>query len=179
MLRIKAIIMMIVCLSISHMVYAQQNVNTIPKYAVVDVQRVVEALSKYDAGEKELLTRRDTLNSEIQRQQLEIKSLKQKQAKAKEDGDSEQYDLLTQTIAESETNLKNFHANAVKELQQAQSNIKNNTVLKEVIFQNIQSIAQSRGYSMVFSAADPNLLYWSASVDITKDVIDLLVKKFS
>jgi len=152
--------------------FAQQSIT---RFAVVDVGRVIQAFSGTLDEAKAYTEKRDRVQAEINRLTKELQELNTKLNDAiKEDDKSQIRDLERQFEAKRQAvqlYISTSHADLEKDLEK----VTNNSTFMTQLNNALRYVAESEGYSIVLSKQEASGILWSSpSVDITNKVIERL-----
>ncbi|MCL2042913.1 MAG: OmpH family outer membrane protein [Treponema sp.] len=153
----------------------QQDYSQIPKFAVVDVQKVHEAYFRNSAPMRQFEANRTAVQEEINELAVKIRELRETRAEAAAQEDFDEVWQLDFEIANLTENLRSFRAQKDAELE-AQYNALFEPFTR-LVNNIIKSIAENEGISIVFGAT--NVLFYhieNPAVDFTGRVIDRIVQ---
>ena len=152
-------------------IYAQQ----ITKFAVVDTSRVYQAYFLNSAPVRNYESKKKEFQEEINTRTQELQSLHDKKLEYERNGDTEQAARIQSQITQK-TNYLTEYTNAKNvELSSIKRSLENNDDFYKKLYNTLENIAESGGYSMILSLQDGmSILWYSPSVDITDSVISRL-----
>lgn len=151
--------------------------ETITKVAVLDYSRILSAFYKDSRAVRELEELKSHFQEESLSIQEEIKILESRKLDAENDGDNSRVLELDNEIFKKKNYLRNYIQAKNAQLAEMNRDLSRNMDLVNEINQEIQFVAESQGFSLVFKKSDPNLLWWNYEVDITDKVIDRLMNR--
>ena len=136
----------------------------ITKFGVVDTAQVYNAYFRNSAPVRNYEKKKEEFQTEINKR-TEYESNGDEAAALKVEAEiTKKKDYITEY-----TNAKNV------ELQSMQKSLKTSDEFYKKLYNTLEKIAESGGYSMILSLQDSNSILWySASVDITSQVISEL-----
>ncbi len=146
------------------------------KIGVIDLSAIVSNYFKESKAWRELeeMTRKYEEEKELILE--EIEQLENKKIDALNEDEDEKALELDEEIFEKKEYLKEYTRIKYNQIQKKrESLIESPTFLSEVL-NVISYVAENEGYTMVFQAKDPDLMWWSQEVDITKKVLERLRK---
>ena len=157
------------CISIA--AYAQQQ---IPKIGVIDYSKIVQRMMPNSDQLQDIKNIKQAIEEETASIEAEIATLE----KEKADVESRSHfhdatDDINDQIASLRYYLKQFVDEKNKELEEKKALVPDTTEILSKIVNQIQYVAESEGYSIIFDSKDRNIIWWSHSVDIT----DLVMRK--
>ncbi len=143
--------------------------------AVVDLSKVTTTFFAESQAVRDLKKKADDLRAEIARQQSDIQQLQQQKLAADQRGDNSASLQLEDQISKKQAFLEEFRRIKQEELNRQQKGLlQTNSAFYTQMYTAVSYVAESLGYSVVFDISNPNLLWWSPTVDITNQVIDRL-----
>ncbi|HUX11875.1 MAG TPA: OmpH family outer membrane protein [Spirochaetia bacterium] len=143
--------------------------------AVVDLSKVTSTFFAESQAVRDLKKKADDLRAEIARQQSDIQQLQQQKLAADQRGDNSASLQLEDQISKKQAFLEEFRRIKQEELNRQQKGLlQSNSAFYTQMYTAVSYVAESLGYSVVFDISNPNLLWWSPTVDITNQVIDRL-----
>ena len=152
-------------------VYAQQQ---IPKIGVIDYSKIVQRMMPNSDQLQEIKNIKQAIEDETKAIEAEIATLE------KEKGDVESRshfndasEDINEQIVSLRYYLKQFVDEKNKELEEKKALVPDTTEILSKIVNQIQYVAESEGYSIIFDSKDRNIIWWTHSVDIT----DLVMRK--
>ena len=151
--------------------YAQQQ---IPKIGVIDYSRIVQRMMPSSDQIQEIKNIKQQIEDETASIENEIANLekdKEKMENRRFFGDSS--DSIDEQIASLRYYLQQFTDEKNKELEEKKALVPDTTEIISKIVAQIQFMAESEGYSIIFDSKDKNIIWWTHSVDIT----DLVMRK--
>ena len=162
----KAIIFtLLFCASVT--AYAQQQ---IPKIGVIDYSRIVQQMMPNSDQLQEIKKIKQAIEDETTSIEAEIAALEKDKTKSHFNDNTEEID---EQISSLRYYLRQFVEEKNKELEEKNVLVTDTTEILSKIVNQIQYVAESEGYSIIFDSKDRNIIWWTHSVDIT----DLVMKK--
>ena len=153
------------------LLYSQQLV----RIGVLDLARVASTLS---AGDSRALQEIDRLvrNFEegLNNRRRDIDALEERRLHFILQSDEFNASRIEQQITNRREEMERYRSERHQYIENRRSRIGQSPEFFARILREIEFIAESEGFSMVFNSHDPNLLWWSKSVDITDLVINRL-----
>ncbi len=147
----------------------------ITKFAVVDTAKVYQAYFRSTAAIRNYESKKEEFQNEVNTMVQELQDLHDKQLEYKKNGnDAQALKIEAQITKKTEflteyTNAKNV------ELESLKKSLQNNDSFYKKLYDTLEKIAESGGYSMILSLQQDNSILWySPSVDITDEVITQL-----
>ena len=166
----KAILFLILfCASVS--LYAQQQ---IPKIGIIDYSRIVQKMMPNSDQLQDIKNIKQAIEDETAAIEKEIATLE----KEKSDIESRShFNDATEEIDEQINSLRyylqQFTDEKNRELDAKKALVPDTTEIISKIVNQIQYVAESEGYSIIFDSKDKNIIWWTHSVDIT----DMVMRK--
>ncbi len=164
--------LVLVCLFIAGatLSFAQQ----ITMFGVVDTSLVYStfyrnssAVRNYDAKRAQFQKEIDNLTNELREKQTRMLELERDGKK------TEALRLQTQITKDTEYLQEYSYAKNI-ELDNLQKNLANSNEFYQNLYEVIEDIAEAEGFSMILDMQNDAILWYSPSVDITRDVIEKL-----
>ncbi|GMO31119.1 MAG: OmpH family outer membrane protein [Termitinemataceae bacterium] len=156
------------------------SAQQITRFAVVDLGRVYSTFSDVSKSAKDFNDASAKVQDEINKRQTEIQNLRTQKADADQRGDTAAALKLDKEIADKSNSLKLYFQTETKKLEDQQKKLTStgSSVFLEQLNNEIRYVAESEGYSMVFSKTETKgMLWYSQSVDITDKLINSLRAK--
>jgi len=154
---------------------ARASAEQLTTVAVVDLSKVTTAFFAESQAVRDLKKKADDLRAEIAQQQNDIQQLQQQKLAADQRGDRSTSLQLEDQINKKKDFLQEFRRIKQDELNRQQKNLlQSNSAFYSQMYTAVSYVAESLGYSVVLDISNPNLLWWSPTVDITNQVIDRL-----
>ena len=166
----KAIIFtLLFCASVT--AYAQQQ---IPKIGVIDYSRIVQQMMPNSDQLQEIKKIKQAIEDETTAIEAEIAALEKDKRKIESRNRfNDNTEEIDEQISSLRYYLNQFVAEKNKELEEKKVLVPDTTEILSRIVNQIQYVAESEGYSIIFDSKDKNIIWWTHSVDIT----DLVMKK--
>lgn len=148
--------------------FAQQ----ITKFAVVDTAKVYQFYFRTSAPVRNYESKKAEFQSEINKMVSELQDLHNKQIEYEHSG-NETAALRIESQITKKTDYLNEYTNAKNvELESLKISLQNNDTFYKKLYDTLERIAETGGYSMILSLQQSNeILWYSPSVDITDQVI--------
>jgi outer membrane protein len=148
------------------------------RFAVVDLPRVYTSFFRDSRAVREFEERSARVQADIDKYTLEIQQLKSRQASAQVEGrDADALQLDGEIYRKSEY-LRNYYETKTAELEDQRKRLSQSDSFLEQVYNELQLIAESEGYTMVLNLKGTNAILWySPTVDITAKVIESLRAK--
>ena len=148
--------------------FAQQ----ITRFAVIDTARIYTTFYRDSRSVRDYESKRTRYQSEIQRLSDEIKSLRQEKVDAEALGDKTKAARLDSQISTKTNFLMDYSKAKNEELDDLKKTLTTDDEFYSKLYDHIQRIGESEGYSMVLSLQEGSAIIWySPTVDITDQVI--------
>jgi len=156
------------------LLYGQQ----LTRFAVVDLSKVYTAFFRESRAVREFEERSARVQTDIDRMTREIQELRSRHADAAlRDDQSETLRLETQINRRSEL-LREYYQTKTAELETQRRNLMRSGSFLEQVYNELRFLAESEGYTMVLNLNDnPNIVWYSPSVDITEKLIQSLLTR--
>jgi len=152
-------------------VYAQQQ---IPKIGVIDYSKIVQRMMPNSDQLQEIKNIKQAIEDETKAIEAEIAVLEKEKSEVES---KSHYNDASEEINEQIVSLKYYLQQFVdeknKELEDKKALVPDTTEILSKIVNQIQYVAESEGYSIIFDSKDRNIIWWTHSVDIT----DLVMRK--
>ena len=147
------------CASVT--VFAQQQ---IPKIGIIDYSKIVQRMMPSMDQLQEIKNIRQAIDDETSAIETEI---------AAKSHYSDATDEIDEQILSLKYYLQQFIEEKNKELEEKKALVPDTTEIISKIVNQIQYVAESEGYSIIFDSKDKNIIWWTHSVDIT----DMVMRK--
>ena len=151
--------------------------ETITKVAVLDYSRILSAFYKDSQAVRELEELKAQFQEESQKIQDEIKILDARKLDAENNGNNARALEIDNEIFKKKNYLRDYIRVKNAQLAEMNKSLSQNMTLVNEINEEIQYVAESNGYSLVFKKSDPSLLWWNYEVDITDQVLQRLMSR--
>lgn len=152
-------------------VYAQQQ---IPKIGIIDYSRIVQKMMPNMDQLQEIKNIKQAIDDETAAIEKEIATLeKEKEEVASKSHYSDATDAIDEQINSLRYYLKQFTEEKNQELAEKRILVPDTADIISKIVNQIQYVAESEGYSIIFDSKDKNIIWWTHSVDIT----DMVMRK--
>ena len=153
-------------------VYAQQQ---IPKIGIIDYSKIVQKMMPNSDQLQEIKAIKQAIEDETASIEKEIATLEKEKAAAtrKSHFRDEAEEDIDEQISSLRYYLRQFTEEKNRELESKKALVPDTTEIITKIVNQIQYVAESEGYSIIFDSKDKNIIWWTHSVDIT----DLVMKK--
>ncbi len=152
-------------------VYAQQQ---IPKIGVIDYSRIVQRMMPNSDQLQEIKNIKQAIEDESKAIEAEIATLEKEKADIESKSHyNDASDEINEQIVSLRYYLQQFVDEKNKELEEKKALVPDTTEILSKIVSQIQYVAESEGYSVIFDSKDRNIIWWTHSVDIT----DLVMRK--
>lgn len=150
-------------------VFAQQQIT---KFAVVDTAKVYNAYFRTSAPVRNYEKKKTEFQEEITKRTDEIRKLQQRKVEYEKNG-NDSAALKTEAEITKKKDYLTEYTNAKNvELESMQKSLQTSDDFYKKLYNTLDRIAESGGYSMILSLQDANAILWySSSVDITEQVI--------
>lgn len=147
----------------------------ITRFGVVDTAKVYEVYFRASAPVRNYEKKRTEFQNEINKQTEELRQLQQKKLEYEKDGNSTQALKTEAEITKKKDYLTEYTNAKNVELESLQRSLENSDEFYNKLYNTLEKIAESGGYSMILSLQESNAILWySNSVDITDQVISRL-----
>ncbi|MBR4159017.1 MAG: OmpH family outer membrane protein, partial [Spirochaetia bacterium] len=150
-------------------VYAQQQ---IPKIGIIDYTRIVQKMMPNMDQLQDIKNIKQAIEDETSSIETEIAALeKEKDDIASRSHYSDATDEIDEQINSLKYYLQQFVEEKNKELEEKKALVPDTAEIISKIVNQIQYVAESEGYSVIFDSKDKNIIWWTHSVDITDKVM--------
>ncbi|MBQ3320234.1 MAG: OmpH family outer membrane protein [Spirochaetia bacterium] len=155
----------------SFVAYAQQQ---IPKIGIIDYSRIVQRMMPSLDQLQEVKNIKQAIDDETAAIETEIAALeKEKEDVASKSHYSDAADEIDEQITSLKYYLQQYLEEKNKELEEKKALVPDTAEIISKIVNQIQYVAESEGYSIIFDSKDKNIIWWTHSVDIT----DMVMRK--
>jgi len=153
------------------------SADQITKIAVLDYTKVLSAFYADSAAVRRIEKMKEVFAADVRKMQEEIQSLEEEKLEAENAGKSREALKIDKRIQDKKEYYQDFVRVRGNRIQQSSAKLGANNELAKEILQEIQYVAESRGFSIVLKRSDPDLLWWNYEVDITELVLQRLMSK--
>jgi outer membrane protein len=150
--------------------YSQQ----ITRFALVDLPRVYTTIFRESAAVREFEAKSARVQAEIDKKTREIQDLRSKHADALMSNNEAEALRLESLIYKNSEVLKVYYQTKTAELDNERGKLMQSGSFLSQVYDEIRYIAESEGYTVVLNKNDPNIVWFSPSVDITEKLIQNL-----
>ncbi len=166
----KIMFMVLVMVSCASLSIAQQ----ITMFGVVDTSLVYTTYFRNTTAVRNYDAKRLEFQNEINDLTNELRDLQAQKLELEKNGDRTQAVRLEAQIAEETEFLQEYTWAKNVELENLRKNLADSDTFYQNLYKVIGDIAEAEGYSMILDLQEDSILWYSPSVDITKDVISRL-----
>ncbi|MEI6386853.1 MAG: OmpH family outer membrane protein [Spirochaetota bacterium] len=154
----------------------------ITRIAVVDLGKIIIAYSRDSAVLHDFEAKKASIQLEIDSMSTEIKTLKARKAEADKAKDAPSSARLEADIAKRTDAFRVFVRAKQEELDTEAGKINASDAFMQLVYSNIQSVAETEGYSLVLNLRSADsvmsaVLWYSPMIDITDKVIAAMLGK--
>jgi len=156
------------------LLYSQQIV----RIGILDYSKVISSLSSGDSRALQEIDRLVKNYEEgLDNIRKDIAALEEKKLYHASQGDDFNALKMDEQIIKKREYMNEYSRVRIQNIEDRKKRIMLSPEFLVQILREIEYIAESEGFSMVFNSKDPNLIWWSQSVDITDLVIKRLAPK--
>ena len=150
-------------------VYAQQQ---IPKIGIIDYTRIVQRMMPSMDQLQEVKNIKQSIEDETAAIETEISALeKEREDIVARSHYSDATEEIDEQISSLRYYLQQFVEEKNRELEEKKALVPDTAEIISKIVNQIQYVAESEGYSIIFDSKDKNIIWWTHSVDITDKVM--------
>jgi outer membrane protein len=151
----------------------------ITRVAVMDFNRILAARSKDSAALREFELKKSTIQAEIDRRKDDIMRLVSQKIEADKANDAKASSRLRSEIDLKTKQLSEFATVKQRELDEDAKKLVSNDQFAQLLYKEVQTIAESEGYSLVLNirsadAVMESVFWYSQMIDITDKIIQVL-----
>ena len=147
----------------------------ITRFGVVDTAKVYNAYFRNSAPVRNYEKKKTEFQAEINKKTEELRSLQEKKLEYENAGNDVQVLRIESEITKKKDYLTEYTNAKNVELESLQKSLRSSDEFYKKLYNTLEKIAESGGYSMILSLQDDNAILWySSSVDITNQVISEL-----
>ncbi|MCQ2981477.1 MAG: OmpH family outer membrane protein [Treponemataceae bacterium] len=152
--------------------FAQQDLT---RFGVIDTSRVYTTYFRSSAGVRNYDSKLTEFQTEVKKKTEELEALQKKIVEAKNSGNETQELKLQAEYQKKYDFLTEYSRTKRVELDSLKKKLETSDEFYEKLYNAIEHIAESEGYSIILSLQDSNSILWySPTVDITDKVISQL-----
>ncbi len=153
-------------------VFAQQDLT---RFGVIDTARVYTTYFRSSTGVRNYESKLTEFQTEVKKKTEELEALQQKIVDAKRSGNEVQEQKLQAEYQKKYDFLTEYSRTKRVELDSLKKKLETSDDFYEKLYNAIERIAESEGYSIILSLQDASSILWySPTVDITDKVISQL-----
>lgn len=141
---------------------------------VVDISSVYTSFFSDSAAVRSLENLRNSIQRELDGHVAELRQLQQQKLDAENAGRASVALRLDNEIFEKSQYIQEFQRVKQGQLQDRQNNLRSSESFLSQLQAAISYVAEANGFTIVVSASDDKLLWWSQEVDITDLVLERL-----
>ena len=154
------------------------NAQMLTRFAVVDLNRVYMAFFSESRAVRDFEARSARVQAEVDRMTVQIQNLRVDLVNAQAQGNNEQALRIEADINRRTDFLREYYQTQTAALETLKSRLTQSSAFLEQIYDEIQFIAESEGYSAVLNLRDTaGILWYSPTVDITDRLIQSLMSR--
>ncbi len=151
--------------------------DQITKVGIIDLSAIISNYFRESQAWRELEEMTRKFEEDKERIIKEIEQLQQKKIEAENSGNDSLALRIQDEIFSKREYLKEFTTIKSSQIRRKKETLMESPTFLAEVLAEIQYIAESEGFSVVFRAKDPNLMWWSPEADITETVLERLRKK--
>ncbi len=148
--------------------------QTITMFGVVDTSLVYSTYFRDTTAVRNYDSKRLEFQNEINELTTELRELQAQKLEYEKAGNKTQAVRLEAQITEDAEFLQEYTWAKNIELENLRKNLANSDDFYQNLYKIIGDIAEEKGYSMILDLQEDSILWYSPSVDITKEVISRL-----
>jgi outer membrane protein len=141
---------------------------------IIDLSEIISNYFRESRAYRELEEMKSEFEDNRQRIMDELDQLEERKLDAENLGEERTVLRLEEEIFEKKEYLKEYTRIKYNQIKKKQESLLESSSFLGEILKEVQYIAESEGYSIVFRAKDPNIVWWSQAVDITDMVLERL-----
>jgi outer membrane protein len=166
----KKIFAAIAGLSLSALLFAEQLTTV----GVVDISTVYNSFFQDSLAVRELEELKESIQQELDGHVAILRRLQEQKLEAESAGREDEALRLDQEIYEKTQYIQDFQRIKQRQLYDRQQRLLNSDSFLAQLQSAIAFVAEANGFTIVVSANDDKLLWWSQEVDITDLVLERL-----
>ncbi len=152
--------------------FAQSDLT---RFGVIDTSRVYISYFRSSAGVRNYEAKLTEFQTEVKKKTAELDDLQKKIVEAKQNNNGTQEQRLQAEYQKKYDFLTEYSRSKRAELDSLKKKLETSDDFYEKLYNAIERIAESEGYSIILSLQDANSIIWySPTVDITDKVISQL-----
>lgn len=164
---------LLILLAISFSVGADQ----LTKVGIIDLSAIISSYFRESQAWRELEEMTREYEEDRERIIKEIEQLQQRKIEAENSGNDTLALRIEDELFSKREYLKEFSSIKSNQIRRKKETLMESPTFLAEVLSEIQYIAESEGYSVIFRAKDPNLMWWSPEADITEMVLERLRSK--
>lgn len=148
--------------------------DQIPKIGIINYTRVMSEISGSSRALQEIDRMIKSYEDGIASIRKDIATLEERKLYYLNSNDEFNALKMDEQIGKKEEYLKEYSRVRLKSIEDRRSRVMVSPEFLGEVLDKIEFVAESEGYSIIFNSRDPNLIWWSQTVDITDKVIQIL-----
>ena len=161
-------------LAISILIAFSITAEPLSKIGVVNFTRIIEDYYSESSAWREIDSMRNEYQRGLNTIVNEIEQLKTQQLEAQRQNNEISALQLGERLYQRQEYMKEYHNVWSTRIDRAIANMSTSNTVTTEIYTAIRYIAETQGYSVIMRTQDPNILWYSQSIDITDLVIERL-----
>ena len=153
------------------MILSAEQLTTV---GVVDITAIYSSFFSDSAAVRSLEALRASIQRELDSHVADLRNLQQRKLEAENAGRESEALRLDNEIFEKTEFIQEFQQVKERQLQDRQNNLLGSQSFLNQLQSAIRYVAEASGFTIVVSASDDKLIWWSQEVDITDLVLERL-----
>ena len=166
----KTFLIIIILISASAFVSAEQ----IAKIGIINYSKIVSAYSGDSRSLRDIERMIKSYEDGVSSIKEDIYNLQERKLYYQNNNDEINVLKYEDQIEKKKDYLKEYSRLKLSKIEAKKSRLIQSQEFLSQILDKIEYIAESEGYSIIFNSKDPNIIWWSETVDITDLVIEKL-----
>lgn len=150
------------------------SAEQISKIGIINYSRIVSAYSGDSRSLREIERMMKSYEDGVSSIKEDIYKLQERKLYYQNSNDELNVLKIEEQIEKKKDYLKEYSRLKISKIEAKKSTLIQSAEFLSEILEKIEYIAESEGYSIIFNSKDPNIIWWSQTVDITDLVIEKL-----
>ena len=150
------------------------SAEQIAKIGIINYSKIVSSYSGDSRSLREIERMIKSYEDGVSSIKEDIHNLQERKLYYQNNNDDINVLKYEEQIEKKKDYLKEYSRLKLSKIEEKKSKLIQSTEFLSEILEKIEYIAESEGYSIIFNSKDPDIIWWSQTVDITDLVIERL-----
>lgn len=148
--------------------------ESLSKIGVVDISKVLENFPTDSSAFRKLDLLKLEYDDKLPEYLRNLQDIEQRLLDVQEEGSEYQIASLEREVEDYKNFIRTWRDTMIKRINTARENLADGSPIIIDVMKAIEWVAINEGFTLVFDAAERNIIWWSMEVDITEMVIERL-----